>query len=172
MKPFPCLLCDNAFTTNRSLKHHIREHTGERAALHCSKCEKCFDRQRDLDRHEGLHKNINDRMQFVCEECGKTFIKENSLTDHEQSHQGVISSYCSKCGKGFLTEFRMKKHFARCQIIFDCTICGQFFREKYLLNKHLRNHAEADNNDSDASEKYVPRSTNRTRVMNQMSSTS
>ena len=164
-KPFPCSYCDRAFTTNRTLKNHVRIHTGEKAPVECSTCGKGFEKQNDLEKHESMHKPAEERTSFVCEECGKSFVKEKSLTDHEAMHKGEITASCPKCGKGFFSESLMKKHFWRCQIALECDKCGQTFREKYLWKKHLLTHNDEDEDaryDSDCSEIYEPRPTKRT----------
>ena len=58
-KPFVCMKCDKSFNRNAHLKRHEMNHTEEKLFA-CSKCDKACGEECDLKRHE-IHTQITVR---------------------------------------------------------------------------------------------------------------
>ena len=164
-----CYLCNKNFTNAGHLKSHIVVHTGDRH-YRCDFCAKTFTEKSSLTKHTKKHKESNESDQplRVGNEVKEAFCNQNGLSLHKQSTPEKIPS-CKFCSKIFSTHQIMKKHMNthKCRICdeiihkkeelnqhmsnmhskdcderqFMCHICGNAFKEKGVLKKHLVIHS-------------------------------
>lgn len=78
MKPFECLTCGVAWADARSLKRHVRTHTGERPYV-CPMCEEAHIDARTLRKH--MTKYHADNLP------GKIMLEKDTLQFHNQGTQ-------------------------------------------------------------------------------------
>ncbi|KAM4524957.1 uncharacterized protein PAE49_001064 [Odontesthes bonariensis] len=81
-KSFSCSDCSKQFVHERSLKIHMRVHTGD-PPFGCDVCGKRFS-QNGLKIHMRFHTRPK---PFVCDVCGKTFRRETHLESHMRFHE-------------------------------------------------------------------------------------
>ena len=74
-KPYPCSLCEKAFSQKNHLKKHMMTHTGEKPHR-CSQCDKSFSQNCHLITH--LMKHTGDK-PYQCSLCEKSFVLKSDL---------------------------------------------------------------------------------------------
>lgn len=116
---YPCLVCHKKFSTNDSLRSHMKIHnSSEMLKPHtCHLCYKSFLRKRELDRHITTHTGMK---PFKCTNCDKRFGRKDKLVRHMRIHE---------TGKASL-------HI--------CQLCGVSFARKDSLAQHMRTHNTAE----------------------------
>ncbi|TFA97712.1 Transcription factor IIIA [Trichoderma ghanense] len=105
-------------------------------------CTKSFNRPARLRDHMNSHTNSRPH-KCPYDGCTKDYIEDKHLKQHIKAvHTNDRKYVCQRegCGKSFVTGTRLKRH----QLVhegadrFRCQDCGQSFRKKETLNKHVR----------------------------------
>ena len=139
-RKFVCPNCPKRFNTRRHLESHIRMHTNDRR-FKCSECDKTYKYDAQLRIHHRLHTG----QRFYCEVCKKPFIDKADLKRHLISHSDLRPYKCDTCGAAFKRKGVLNAHISRHGDLFniakdECRICGQTFKFKYYLKKHMEIH--------------------------------
>ncbi|XP_054626353.1 zinc finger protein 2-like isoform X2 [Dunckerocampus dactyliophorus] len=102
---FKCPHCDKTFHYRRSLKRHMRLHTGENPSA-CSVCKRRFSwgyLKIHMRRHTG-------EKPFTCSICHKSFCQRSTLIRHMRIHTGEKVLSCSVCGERFSYKYQLNNH--------------------------------------------------------------
>lgn len=160
-KPYSCQECGKAFKGISQLIHHQRSHRGDRP-FSCQVCGKAFRGHSGLSQHQRVHSG---EKPYECSECGRAFGRRANLFKHQVVHGGVRLERRGR-SKGLrrgcmLLEHRRGPHGPRSQEAGEgssaepqlidtnekpqvCERCGQVFKNKLLLCRHLRIHDDED----------------------------
>lgn len=106
-----CDQCGKVLASN-SLKDHKETHQADRKRYSCPLCQKTFLGTKALDNHiKVVHEKCK---PYTCDFCGKSFPAKRSRDQHKQlvHEKDLIEKdfLCSKCGKAFYSESKLKRH--------------------------------------------------------------
>ena len=115
-----CLLCRQSFKSTRSLKHHMKTHTGE-TGWSCSHCSKILASRAMRDLHL---KSCGQEKGHWCRECNKGYTTKQALVAHLKAKHGPAPSIeeltCPTCGKIFNIVKTMREHLTTTKGPFHC----------------------------------------------------
>ena len=115
-----CQLCRQSFKSTRSLKHHMKTHTGE-TGWSCSSCSKILTSRAMRDLHL---KSCGQEKGHWCWECNKGYTTKQALVAHLKAKHGPALSVkeltCPTCSKIFRVVKTMWEHLATHKGPFHC----------------------------------------------------
>ena len=89
-KELKCKICDNSFSSRRSLKMHVLANHPRR--IKCKFCDEMFDKNCDLELH--IKRNHESTEQFECNQCEKRFVLKWRLSKHQEIHASPSVKKC------------------------------------------------------------------------------
>ena len=119
-----CQLCCQSFKSSRSLRHHMKTHTGE-TGWSCSSCNKILFSRAMLNLHL---KSCGQEKGHWCKECNRRYTTKQALVAHLKAKHGPAPSVeeltCPTCGKIFKIVKTMREHLATLKGPFHCRVEG------------------------------------------------
>ena len=119
-----CRLCRQGFKSTRSLRHHMKTHTGE-TGWSCSRCSKILTSRAMSDLHR---RSCGQEKGHWCQECSKGYTTKQALVAHLKAKHGPAPSVeeltCPTCGKIFKLIKTMREHLATHKGPFPCQVEG------------------------------------------------
>lgn len=77
---FQCEFCDRSFIHEKTYKHHLTNHNGEKF-VSCDVCQEGFNSSADLRRHKRVHTG---EKPFSCDICGQYFTQNYNMLAHKR----------------------------------------------------------------------------------------
>ncbi|XP_045496486.1 uncharacterized protein LOC123694909 [Colias croceus] len=141
-RPYPCIICNKAFTTKWNLKLHRWTHTSRSAKPYkCALCKGAFVRHAEYVAHMNAHKSVR---PYTCNYCGCQFIRKYNCQRHVREHETAKKYVCKvpECGKSFHRSYYLSEHMKVHSGVrpFACNICGKTSSNKSNHNKHVKIH--------------------------------
>lgn len=139
---FVCSICKQRFTDDGNFKEHFMSHVKKETTIKCLFCEQKFRHSRFLRRHVLVQHQKSNQNEF------------------EQIHSHVIFE-CYICKKRIYGRTLDEKKFNLCfhleithnnkkfrQVdkLFQCTICGKYFRSDKYVREHIAIHEHTEKN--------------------------
>ena len=136
-----CELCRQSFKSTRSLRHHMRTHTGD-TGWSCDQCGKVLASRAMFDLHQ---KSCGKEKGHWCQECKKGYSMKQVLVAHLKAKHGppptVEQLTCPTCAKVFKLVKTMREHMASHKGPFFCRVEG-CNAGPFTLPKRLNHHME------------------------------
>ena len=141
--------CSEVFPNNKSLQLHLKgfhkiEKTIENRMFHiCDECGKQCTSKAVLQGH--MLRHTKDK-NYMCMECGKKLKRRASLILHMKLHTGEKNFHCHQCGASYVSSPALRNHILSMhtdtsnEVPFLCTYCGDSFKKKHYLLKHITVH--------------------------------
>ena len=137
-EPYYCSHCDKLFTSSKSLKRHIENHSGEKR-FGCPFCGSSYSTTSIWKVHVRIHTG---EKPFSCLDCSKSFSTAGNLRLHRRVHTKEKPYLCTECGKSFgqVSAMKMLLRVHTKEKPFLCTECGKSFAQVSAMKMHLRVH--------------------------------
>jgi len=137
-----CGHCGLSFCKSYFKKHSAIEHginVAETFKYPCSECPKRFQHLYLLRGHL-LQEHFPDKRDHVCHVCSKTFSSNVTFKEHVGRHSSKKLK-CPQCPKSFNSPNNVRQHLRGCHYppSYECTLCGQKYHHRAMLNTHLKN---------------------------------
>merc|ERR1719154_557976 len=91
-------------------------------------------------RHNELfHVTVAD---FLCDHCNTHFTLRSNLNRHQDAahnKDGSFKHVCDECNETFCTGKDLRQHNNKLHVNFVCESCGEHFKRKSSLLKHIKN---------------------------------
>ncbi|XP_077287323.1 uncharacterized protein LOC143912050 [Arctopsyche grandis] len=139
--------CGKLLASRVSIARHSATH-GRSDSFNCTKCEKRFPRESELQSHMITHLP-KEQHPFVCCKCARRFTSQQLLKHHEKKHIPVeerMIHLCEICNSKFASKSSLLSHMrAVHQRLkpFVCDQCGRAFTTKGILEEHQVRHSDA-----------------------------
>ena len=105
-RKYSCRMCKlKANSASELLRHHQKKH----GIIYCKYCNKAFNNQLSLSRHEYEHTL---KRKFSCNLCKESFPFQSQLTYHKRTHRKRRSYFCvfPTCGRKFKNCGNLNRH--------------------------------------------------------------
>uniref|UniRef100_A0A182Q038 C2H2-type domain-containing protein n=1 Tax=Anopheles farauti TaxID=69004 RepID=A0A182Q038_9DIPT len=145
--PMPCRDCNEMVESANDLLEHAEMHSNAARfeSLHeCQLCGKKFFNETLIKRHV-QERHRAELTETSCAICGKRCKSQTTLIKHAWDHSRDRAHSCSKCGKTFHHQARLKRHMDshRSKAV-RCEICSQEFPDGRTLMNHRHSHSKSN----------------------------
>jgi len=140
---FKCEVCGKVYSSPYLLTQHLAESHKIGEEMKCNECDKVYLHKQLLKRHiTNVHKDCN---RFVCEKCDYRCPTKYMLKSHQVMHTGdeARTLECRECGLKFKQKAILDVHIRRTHEKVKnhwCQSCGKGFYQKTKLIQHIKIH--------------------------------
>lgn len=160
-RKFSCDQCTSIFSSPYTLSQHKKKHvrTEESKEFFCETCGLSYSTRKSLLAHQRQSLNHQSR-SFECPICNRTCPNEKSLASHISAVHSTSKDFsCSTCSARYTNRKSLVRHIRShtnptpIKLAY-CHICGNSFKGKSKLNRHLREVCEKDKLEEELSSYY------------------
>lgn len=131
-----CTYCLEEFNSIFEKLAHMKTCSAKK--FQCDHCSKSYFTKTELIRHLKI---VSGEIRYACNLCPKLCSSTMDLKLHQTSHTNKKSYACSypECHKAFKTPAARSSHMeTHSNVNFSCSFCPSSFRQRALLQRHLR----------------------------------
>ncbi|CAH0698226.1 unnamed protein product [Spodoptera exigua] len=160
-RKFSCDQCSSVFSSPYTLSQHKKKHlrTEESKEFFCDTCGVSYSTRKSLLAHQRQSLNHQTR-SYDCPICNRACPNEKSLASHISAvHSSTKDFCCSTCSARYTNRKSLIRHIKShtnptpIKLAY-CHICGNSFKGKSKLNRHLREVCEKDKLEEELSSYY------------------
>ncbi|XP_050556885.1 zinc finger protein ZFP2-like [Spodoptera frugiperda] len=160
-RKFSCDQCASIFSSPYTLSQHKKKHanTEESKQYYCETCGVSYSTRKSLLAHQRQSLNHQSR-SYECPICNRACPNEKSLSSHISAVHSTTKDYCcSTCNARYTNRKSLVRHIRShtnptpVKLAY-CHICGNSFKGKSKLNRHLREVCEKDKLEEELSSYY------------------
>ena len=144
-KRYRCNPCNKSFIQYATLFGHMRSVHSDKRPFECKKCDICFKRKGELEKHGSTVHAAHREESFHCHLCGKNYTTKSGLDIHmKRIHIKDDINECYACEKVFYTKGELKQHVTVIHVgetKVKCDVCEKTISKRYM-NIHMRTHGE------------------------------
>ena len=153
-KNFKCSICELSYSTQEALNNHLEKHAdGSVVLLECGKCDIAFRTKSDLqshivNEHYWQKVGVKKKGPVECQICKKVLAGEHRLKPHMMvAHSDEKPFACESCGESFKYKIQLEKHVRTHtgEDPYKCSTCGKSFATKKTLRDHIMTHTGEKN---------------------------
>ena len=137
-RAYQCSICEKLFNDESEMKKHQRFHPQHRRHQ-CSICSRRFLTFQQLEKHKQIHLALLNK----CKSCLKTLQSKAHLDAHKCYGIRAKLHKCSKCSRRFMKYSDMCKHqkVHQQRVSYECKVCHKCFmyRSAYLQHRQVHN---------------------------------
>ena len=140
-RKYSCRMCElKAKSASELLRHHQKKH----GIIYCKYCNKAFNNQLSLSRHEYEHTL---KRKYSCNLCKQSFPFQSQLTYHKRTHRICRSFSCvfPSCGRKFKNHGDLNRHaHTHTKKVYKCPDCNYTNPEKRNFESHRLTHSNIE----------------------------
>ena len=140
-RKYSCRMCTRMVkSASELLLHHQKKH----GIVYCKFCQKAFNNQLSLSRHE--YKHTLER-KYKCKLCKESFPFQSQLTYHMRTHRKRCSFFCvfPKCGRKFKNHGDLNRHaITHNKKVYKCPDCKYSNPDKRNFESHRLTHSDIE----------------------------
>ena len=134
---FQCDECEKSFNSQAYLRRHNLVHSDNRC-FKCNICGKNFKCRTTLRGHIMQHNEMQENNPFTCDTRRQRCKDNNDLKRHMLVHSDDRPQKCQFCNKSFKQRASLLKHIKKTHLrkTFKCDLCEKTFSSSLKLEKH------------------------------------
>ena len=140
--PLTCKYCNKILSSSFTLQQHTRRHIKDMIKFRCNICNRLYESQKELDKHNDRVGHKDSGRKWPCEYCCKFFVSHSNLNRHLKIHTTEVLFRCDICSKILDSQTDLDRHNENHDLPM-CEHCGKNFKRPCLLKKHLLKHHTA-----------------------------
>ncbi|OXA45161.1 zinc finger protein 184-like [Folsomia candida] len=143
-----CKICGKILKNPDTLSHHMTGIHTNRKRPSCDICHRVFNNSVTLRKHTEVIHSTSERPRLPCGflGCEKTFLDKGSASRHIKiDHaENPVRFPCTLCGNQFKSRADLEKHIAThtTEKPYNCATCGRGFSQMGSMKSHERVHLE------------------------------
>ncbi|XP_052366424.1 zinc finger protein 728-like [Oncorhynchus keta] len=109
-RPYSCSECNKDFER----QYHLKKHQLEKHSQMVEQTVEPEPESKDIEDQQSQFESESSekklRKHYTCDVCGKVFRLKSPFTKHQLRHKGDLPFSCSECNKDFKSQYQLKKH--------------------------------------------------------------
>jgi KRAB domain-containing zinc finger protein len=139
-----CSKCNKSFTNQIQLNVHLKNSHHRAKSVYT--CEICIPTA-TFERKDVFknHVALHERVKpFACRICDKNFSSRSNLQSHARTHDASVALQCPNCSKKFSSKKKLDSHIPECIARKSCPSCKFVCQSEEEMTEHTKKEHPAD----------------------------